>query len=63
MSQIVITIATSNAAFQGEEGGYELARILNIVGDTAQDLGAGKELDGMQLYVNGNRVGHIRVKP
>jgi hypothetical protein len=55
-----IQIQTDNAAFEGDDNGTELARILRKLAVVLEDMGTGP--DSGQLYdINGNRVGDWKV--
>lgn len=59
MKSINITIDTGNAAFQGETGNAEVARILS---DLAQKISSSGSVQEQQLLdVNGNAVGNVSV--
>lgn len=53
MAKFKLEIATDNAAFEGEDRNYEIARILRGIAD---GLEQGKE-SGIARDINGNRVG------
>jgi hypothetical protein len=65
--KLVITINCDNAAFNGEDSGRELARILQIVTDrvdleSRSDLIRGYHGDPKSLFdINGNRVGSMEI--
>jgi hypothetical protein len=57
-----LTIDTGNAAFEGDDAGHELARILrNLAAKLEANGPPAKRGDPWPLYdVNGNRVGEAR---
>ena len=62
MTKLTLVLSTDNAAFEGENLGPEIARILKSYANSIQELEDPEELESRLRDINGNTVGSVSHK-